>query len=80
MQEISQVVYLKLEYEEVESRLRDLVDRGVVLRPGMTLQDLYRERTPLYERYADITVSEGTRGPWAVVDELRTIMEKRRKL
>ncbi|MCI8660820.1 MAG: shikimate kinase [Lachnospiraceae bacterium] len=80
LQEISQVVYLKLEYEEVESRLRDLVDRGVVLRPGMTLQDLYRERTPLYERYADITVSEGTRGPWAVVDELRTIMEKRRKL
>lgn len=46
------------------------------LKPGMTLRDLYEERVPLYERYAQITVSEGRRGPGAVVDELREIMEK----
>lgn len=80
LKEISQVVYLKLTYEELEKRLGDLADRGVVLRPGMTLRDLYEERVPLYEKYADITVSEGTRGPGAVVDELRAVMEKRRKI
>ena len=78
LKRISQVVYLKLEYEELKRRLGDLVDRGVALRPGMTLRDLYEERLPLYERYADITVSEGPGGPGIVVDELRAIMEQSR--
>ena len=32
--------------------------RGVLLKEGQTLRDLYRERIPLYEKYADITVDE----------------------
>lgn len=79
LQKISEIVYLKLSYEELERRLGDLTDRGVVLRPGMTLRDLYEERRPLYEQYADITVCEGSRGPGAVVDELRTIIENVKK-
>ncbi len=56
LQDISTVVYLKLPYEEVEQRLGDLNARGVTLQPGQTLKDLYEERTPLYEKYADIIV------------------------
>lgn len=41
----------------------------------MTLRDLYEERAPLYEKYADITVSEAGRGPGAVLDELRAMIE-----
>lgn len=77
LKEISQIVYLKLSYEEVVRRLGDLTDRGVAVREGMTLKDLYKERVPLYETYADLTVCEGDRGPGAVVDELRAIMERR---
>ena len=44
---ISTVVYLKISYEELEERLGNLVDRGVVLKEGMTLKDLYNERVPL---------------------------------
>ena len=33
-------------------------ERGVALRDGMTLEDLYNERTPLYEKYADIVIEE----------------------
>ena len=58
LREISTVVYLKLPYEEVEKRLGDLNARGVTLQPGQTLRDLYDERTPLYEKYADLTVNE----------------------
>ena len=58
LREISTVVYLKLPYEEVEKRLGDLNARGVTLQPGQTLRDLYDERTPLYEKYADIVVDE----------------------
>ena len=52
------VVYLKLPYHELECRLRNLKDRGVVLRGDQTLRDLYEERTPLYERYADLVIDE----------------------
>lgn len=55
---IGVIVYLKLSYPAVESRLRDIRGRGVVLRDGQTLLDLYRERAVLYERYADVTVEE----------------------
>ena len=52
------VVYLRLSFDELQHRLGDLNSRGVVLREGQTLADLYAERTPLYEKYADIVVDE----------------------
>ena len=53
---MGKVVYLRLSFEEMDRRLGDLHARGVAIAPGATLQDLYDERTPLYEKYADITV------------------------
>ncbi len=53
---MGKVVYLKLTFEEMDRRLGDLHARGVAIAPGSTLLDLYDERTPLYEKYADITV------------------------
>ena len=58
LKEIGTVVYLKLTCEELEERLGDLRCRGVALQEGQTLQSLYEERIPLYEKYADITVDE----------------------
>lgn len=73
---ISVVVYLKLSYEDVKMRLGDLKDRGVALKDGMTLKDLYEERIPLYEQYADITVDETGKTAGIIVDELRKMMEE----
>ena len=53
---LGKIVYLKLPYEVIEARLGDLQKRGVALKEGFTLKDLYNERTPLYEKYADIIV------------------------
>lgn len=58
LKEIGTVVYLKLPYEILEARLHNIKGRGVVLREGQTLLDLYRERTVLYEKYADIIIDE----------------------
>lgn len=76
LREISTVIYLKLSYQDVETRLGDLKDRGVALKDGMTLRDLYDERIPLYEKYADITVDESGMSPGDVVDKLRAMMER----
>ena len=77
LKEIGLVVYLKLSYEDLKVRLGNLVDRGVVLKEGMTLLDLYNERVPYYEKYADITIDEEGRNAGMVVDELRRLIEER---
>lgn len=58
LKEIGKVVYLKVSLRDLKRRLGDLEQRGVALRDGMTLADLYNERVPLYERYADVTIDE----------------------
>ena len=51
------VVYLKVSSETVKQRVPDLVSRGVVMRGTLNcVEDLYKERVPLYEKYADVTV------------------------
>lgn len=56
LRKIGIVVYLKWSYEEIKARLGDLEERGVVLKPGQDLKELYQERCPLYEKYAHITI------------------------
>ena len=73
---IGTVVYLKLSYEDMKKRLGDVVDRGVALKAGFTLRDLYDERVPYYERYADVTVDETGKDLGQVVDELRAYFER----
>ena len=58
LKEIGEVVYLKADYETIKNRLGNLEKRGVALKPGQTLKDLYEERTKLYEQYADVIVDE----------------------
>ncbi len=77
LKSLGPVVYLKISYEELCSRLGDVVDRGVVLKEGMTLEELYNERVSYFERYADIIIDEEGKELGAVVDELREIMEKK---
>ena len=55
------VVYLKCSYDALEKRLGDLKGRGVVLKDGQTLRDIYEERSVLYEKYADLIVVEDGR-------------------
>ncbi len=56
LRSIGRVIYLQLSYEQVEDRLGDLHARGVTIKPGWTLRDLYNERVPLYEKYAHLTI------------------------
>lgn len=50
------VVYLYASPETLLIRLGDFSKRGIVLPEGFTIRDLYNERAPLFEKYADITV------------------------
>ena len=71
---IGTVVYLAIDCAHLAERLGDLDERGVVHEKDQTLQNLYDERVPLYEKYADITVWEDD--AWIrfedVIEDVRT--------
>ena len=52
------MIYLHLDLKDLSMRLSDLKHRGVVLRDGQTLNDIYDERVPLYRKYADVEIEE----------------------
>lgn len=53
LRSLGKIIYLRLGYEEMEKRIKNITTRGIVLKEGETLLDMYNERAPLYERYAD---------------------------
>ena len=46
----------------------------MAIRKGNTLRDLYNERAPLYEKYADITVNARGKGIREVVETIENIL------
>ncbi len=50
------IVYIRLPFEEIEKRLVDIKTRGVAMVKGTSLHSLFEERTPLYEKWADVIV------------------------
>lgn len=70
LRKLGTVVYLQLPYEEIAERLGDLNARGVTLKPGQTLADLYEERVPLYEKYAHVVVACGGKMLREIVSEI----------
>ena len=76
LKSIGKVVYLKVSYESLRKRLGDLLKRGVAIRNGSTLLDLYNERVPMYERYADITVDAQDKGIREVMEAIEAALEE----
>ena len=50
------VVYLKISLDEMVHRINNITTRGIVLGPGQSLANMYNERIPFYEKYADISI------------------------
>ncbi|MCD8011505.1 MAG: shikimate kinase [Lachnospiraceae bacterium] len=75
---IGDVIYIRLSLESIAERLGDLTERGVSMREGQTLEDLYAERIPLYEKYADIVIDAEHREIRELVREMRQALQEYR--
>lgn len=73
---IGTVIYLRLSYPAIEERLGDLHARGVTIRPGQTLRDLYNERCPIYESWADVVMDCGGLRLREIVEQLRKKLQQ----
>ena len=56
LSDIALICYLQLSYESISERLGNLEERGVVLKESQNLRELYDERIPLYEKYANMKI------------------------
>ena len=59
LKKIGKIIYLKQNFETINKRIDNIGERGIIIRKNQTLKDLYEERIPLYEKYADIIIEEG---------------------
>ncbi|MBP5750335.1 MAG: shikimate kinase [Firmicutes bacterium] len=74
LSEIGHIVYLNVEFPEIERRVTNLETRGIVFKPGQTFEDLYNERTPLYEKYAEFTVCSTGQEPEETANEVLKLL------
>ncbi len=56
LKSIGQVVYIKLPLSEIEKRMDNFSTRGILCQDGQSLREIFKEREPLYKKYADLTV------------------------
>lgn len=73
-QQTGTIVYLKVEFDELKNRLGNIKNRGVVVRQNQTLFDIYEERIPLYEKYADIIIDETGLNPEETIEAIINIL------
>jgi shikimate kinase len=50
------IIYLRLSPDTIKSRIKNITTRGIAMAPDCTIDDLYKERAVLYEKYADVII------------------------
>ena len=76
LKEAGLLIYLALPSKELETRVTNITTRGIAMRPGQSLADLYAERLPLYEQYAHITIDTSGSTPEEVVTRLSDMLRR----
>ena len=77
LKSLGTLVYLRLCEETIVSRMSDFATRGIAMEAGETLSDIYRQRKPLYEQYADVTVDCDGKSAGQISEEIASIFLQR---
>ena len=75
LKESSTIVYLKTPLSKLLRNIRNMDSRGISVKPGQTFEDLYNERCPLYEKYADVTVSTEELIPPSIAARIQELLK-----
>ncbi len=59
LKKLGRIVYIHAHAETILQRLKNITARGVAMSKNQGIEDLYDERRPLYEKYAEIIVESG---------------------
>jgi shikimate kinase len=73
------IVYLQVSLDTVLCRLNNIKTRGVTLEAGQTLEELYAQRVPLYEKQADVTIAADGCSVEEIVEKIIEEIRERNK-
>ena len=73
------ILFLDVSLETVKTRLNNIKTRGVAATKGKTIDDIYYERLPFYEKYADITVSSDAKSSEDAVADILLALKQFKK-
>ena len=62
-------------FEEITRRVTDFDSRGIAMREDQTFEDLFNERYPLYERYADYSIDCNLKNQDAITNEICRLLD-----
>ena len=71
----SSMVYLRSLLATIEYRISLAPDRGIASPGNRTLEEVYNERVPLYERYADITLDVDSETPETLTGHIASALK-----
>lgn len=69
------IIYLDARLFQIKQRIGNIGTRGIALRKGQTINSLYKERTPLYRKYADIIIDCSGKHAAAIANEITRLAE-----
>lgn len=76
LKEAGVVVFLDTDLDTLQTRLEDFGTRGIARAPGQSLEQLYRERRPLYAAQADLTIDCGPRSQGEISAEILAALRR----
>lgn len=68
------VIFLKSDFEDIQQRLEP--GRRFAKPEGKSIHDVYLERLPLYEKYADVTIDCAGKSAEQIAEEIRGSINK----
>ncbi len=74
LKKIATVIYLHADLPTLLTRLSDIEARGVAIDPSSSIDWLYKERTPLYDKFCDIKIECGQNLPGQVAADIATAL------
>lgn len=76
LREKGRIIFLDVPLEELQRRITNIKSRGIAFAPGQCLEDIYKERLPLYQKYADVMVEMES----DIEDTVEAVLQKVRNL
>ncbi|PIE37294.1 MAG: shikimate kinase [Gammaproteobacteria bacterium] len=70
------VVYLNVPLTVLQERVDNAPPRGIASDTAQTFAEVFAERTPLYQRYADITINTQGLSPDAIANRIFALVSK----
>ncbi len=70
LRELGRIIYLRCTLDAIKARIGPNPKRGLIIKKGQGIEDLYRERTPLYEKFADLIIETDILSPQECVKKI----------